>query len=267
VHGGRTPEASINFVTCHDGFTLRDLVSYDTKHNLDNGWDGRDGAGDNLSRNFGGEGPSDAPTLNDTRDRVARSLIAALACSLGVPMLLAGDELGRSQHGNNNAYGQDNEISWMRWDFGPRERAMIEHVQRCFALRHTVDAFRRTQHFTGEPMRGAAPRDVTWLAASGEPLREHEWLAGDRRALGMWCCGHDREGHPDPIQPSCLVLLNGGDDAVDFALPALPGERWTILLDTAESANNCRVAARGTLSLPAHALILLRSKREKDAGA
>ena len=264
ARSGRGPQAGINFVTSHDGFTLRDLTSYAQPHNANNGWQGSDGARENLSRNFGHEGPSADPELCAVRDRVARSMIAVLACSLGTPMLLAGDEIGRSQRGNNNPYGQDNDIGWVDWELGPRERSLLEHTQRCFALRHTIDAFRRTEFFRGEPVPGKAPRDVTWLGADGRELRGEDWHASERRAFGMWVCGHGRDAEPEALQPSCLVALNGGDAPVVFTMPVLPGERWFVLLDTAEPARACRFLDDHRAELRPHALLLLRSKREKD---
>jgi isoamylase len=256
------PQASINFVACHDGFTLRDLTSYARPHNEANGWDGRDGAQENLSSNFGVEGETNIESIHDMRDRVVRSMLGTLALSLGVPMLQAGDELGHSQAGNNNAYGQDNATSYVRWELGARERALLEHARRCFGLRRELGAFRRTEHLRGERLHGSGLKDVTWLGPEGRELSPEDWAEPHAHALGMWLAGHDGDGNPDPTRPSCFLALNAGEHAVQFVLPEPPAAGgFRLLLDSAQFAPSDRpvgssvtVAARGLCLLVEAAL-------------
>src|SRR5262249_4176639 len=197
----RPPQASVNYVACHDGLTLRDLAS---------------GAG-------GGGDPD---------GRVARSLLATLAASLGVPMLQQGDEMGRSQGGDANPYDRDDPTSWVRWDLGPEERALLEHAQRCLALRRALGAGRRTEHFHAET-RDGGQKDVSWLRPEGGEMESRDWADPERRTLGMWVAGHAPDGRPDPRRPAALWLWNAADEAVEVRLP--PGGRWRVLLDTAGS--------------------------------
>jgi len=212
-HNARAPTASVNFITAHDGFTLRDLLSYDERHNLANGEGNRDGSGHNLSRNCGVEGETDDPAVGAERRRLQRVLLAVLLLSQGTPMLLAGDELGHTQHGNNNAYCQDNDTTWLDWDRA--DGAMTAFVARLLALRREAAPLRSTQWWPAEPAPGATA--LRWLAPEGHAMRSEDWQAGERLALAILFEA------PAPAE-SWLVLLNAGKAPVGFALP--PG-RWT----------------------------------------
>jgi glycogen operon protein len=253
----RTPQASINFVTCHDGFTLRDLTSYERPHNEANGWNGNDGAHENWSRNHGIEGPSANDAIEALRDRAARSMLGALAFSLGVPMLLAGDELGRTQLGNNNPYNQDNATSYVRWQLGAREQTLLAYTQQCFALRRALGLFRRDEHLRGERVGDAALLDVTWLGSDGRALSASDWAAPEAQVLAMWTAGHDADGKPDARRPSHLLALNGGEEGVTFTLPVALGlRRFRLLLDSAQPARAGELLET-TLEVAAHGLCLL----------
>ncbi|MDR5683266.1 MAG: glycogen debranching protein GlgX [Armatimonadota bacterium] len=222
---GRRPFASINFVTAHDGFTLQDLVSYERKHNEANLEDNRDGAEDNHSTNCGVEGPSEDTPVVLCRETLKRSLIATLFCSQGVPMLLGGDELSRTQRGNNNAYCQDNELSWYDWNLDERRRAFLESVRQAIALRRRHPTFRRRSFLRGA---GNGPcKDVAWFHPAGREMTPEDWNDPDLRAVGMMLCGQalnefDPRGAP-LTDRTFLVLFNGGR-ASRFVLPEPPGE-------------------------------------------
>src|SRR5437764_5907964 len=164
---GRKPYASINFITCHDGFTLQDLVSYNEKHNEDNGEDNKDGANDNNSWNCGVEGPTDDPDIKALRERQKRNLIATLLLSQGVPMLLAGDGLSHTQNGNNNTYCQDNELTWLHWDLDDRKRKFLNFVKRCSRIWREQPVFQRRKFFSGRPIRGTGIKDISWFGPDG----------------------------------------------------------------------------------------------------
>jgi isoamylase len=238
---GRRPHASINFVTSHDGFTLHDLVSYDQKHNEANGDDNRDGDNNNLSWNCGVEGPTDDASIDALRWRQKRNFIATLFLSQGVPMISGGDELSRTQHGNNNAYCQDSEISWTHWDAGDAERSFFEFVCRASRLMQEYVVLRRRRFFHGRPIRGANVKDIMWLAPTGEEMSEAEWSAEQVRCLGVRLAG-DSIGETDevgrPIQGDTLVyLLNAGSEPTPFILPAVNVRpNWRCLLDTYDRA-------------------------------
>jgi len=233
---GRTPFASINFVTAHDGFTLRDLVSYNDKHNEANGEDNRDGHTHNLSWNCGVEGPTDDPAVNDLRERQTRNFLATLMLSQGVPMLLAGDEFGRSQGGNNNAYCQDNEISWVDWDAAAAHPELMRFVQRMIRIRREHPVFRRRRYFQGRSIRGDV-KDILWLNPEGHEMTDHEWTQEFARSMAVYLAGDslvetDRRGHA-LRDDNFLLLLNAHHDAIDFMLPAIhPGSVWQVVLDT-----------------------------------
>ncbi len=231
---GRRPHASINFVTAHDGFTLADLVSYEQKHNLANGEDNRDGTDDNRSTNCGVEGPTGDPDVRARRDRLRRNLMATLALSQGVPMVVAGDELGRTQGGNNNAYAQDNEVSWLDWD--DVDAAFLAFTRRVLALRTRHPALQRRRFLTGAPVDEAGRPDVAWFRADGAPMEPEDWNSGDQCVV-MWLNGElgetDRRGVPIRSQ-SLLVAINAGLAEVALRLPdAAWGEAWRAVLDTA----------------------------------
>ncbi len=234
---GRKPYASINFVTCHDGFTLADLVAYDGKHNEANGEDNRDGADDNRSWNCGAEGPTDDPAILELRLRQRRNFIATLMLSQGVPMLCGGDELGHSQSGNNNAYCQDNELTWFDWELDDARREFLDFVASVIRLRRTQPVFQRRRFFKGRPIRGV--KDITWLAPSGEEMDEAAWDAGYVKCVGVRLAGDligdlDEEGNTI-VGETLILLLNAHHEPIPFTLPEHQPERhWERLLDTAE---------------------------------
>ena len=214
---GRRPYASINFVTAHDGFTLHDLVSYNDKHNQANGEESRDGTDKNLSWNCGAEGPTDDPAINALRAKQKRNFLATLLLSQGVPMLLAGDADGRTQQGNNNAYCQDNEISWVDWNLDFEDLRLLSFVQRVIALRKAHPAFRRRSFFQGRSIKGSAIKDILWLSPNGNELTDEEWQHSFARCLGLFLSGEglderDRQGRP-VVDDSFLLLLNAHSDA------------------------------------------------------
>jgi isoamylase len=235
---GRKPHASINYITSHDGFTLEDLVSYNGKHNEANLEDGRDGHDHNLSWNCGVEGPTDDPQVRALRARQRRNFMATLLLSQGVPMLLAGDEIGRSQRGNNNAYCQDNELSWVDWDLDDEARALLEFVRRMVSIRRSHPLFRRHRFFEGRSIHGAGIKDIVWLRPDGGEMTDDEWEHAFARSLGVYLAGStlqemDRRGHR-LSDDNCLVLLNSHHETMAFTLPApRPGSAWQVLVDTA----------------------------------
>jgi glycogen operon protein len=257
---GRGPSASINFVTAHDGFTLQDLVSYDEKRNEANLEGNRDGSNDNRSWNCGVEGPTSDAAVLSLRQRQKRNLLATLFFSLGVPMLVAGDELGRSQQGNNNAYCQDNALSWLDWETA--DAALIAFVQRLIKLRNEHPLFRRRNYFRGQAVREAAMKDISWLEPDGTEMSAELWARSSARALGVLISGHgltERDELGRPVEDDdLLLLLNAHDDSVAFSLPGAEGERWDALLDTGHDGFEGRSYGRGaTYPLAAHALALL----------
>ena len=239
--GGRKPHASINFVTAHDGFTLRDLVSYDEKHNEANGEGNSDGENHNLSHNFGVEGPTDDVEIRRLRARQRRNLLATLLLSQGVPMILSGDEMGRTQEGNNNAYCQDNEISWLDWELSTLDRNFLAFVRRMIRLRKEHPAFRRRHFFQGRKLRGAGVKDITWLTPTGREMTDEEWDSSFARSLGLQMSGllegeYDAQGRPE-VDDDFLLLFNADEERVAFQIPPVPEEaRWEALMDTAYSA-------------------------------
>ncbi len=236
-HGGRRPHASINFITAHDGFTLRDLVSYNEKHNEANGEENRDGANDNYSWNCGAEGETDDPAINGLRERQERNLLATLLLSQGVPMLLSGDEIARSKKGNNNTYCQDNETSWLHWDLDKPRTELLEFTRHLIQLFHEHPALSRRRFFHGRKIRGAGVKDLTWLRPDGREMSEEDWANPESRTLGLRIAGDaledvDEQGRviTDDI---LLFLLNAYNEPIDFVLPArMPGQHWDLLLDT-----------------------------------
>jgi glycogen operon protein len=233
---GRRPIASINFVTAHDGFTLRDLVSYNDKHNEANGEDGRDGASDNRSWNCGVEGPTSDPGVLALRAQQQRNFLATLLLSQGVPMLLHGDELGRSQRGNNNGYCQDNEITWIDWSEGSVDEELVSFVERVVRLRQDHPVFRRRRFFQGEDVRGRLGNDITWLRPDGQVMDDDDWNNGFARSLGMLLNG-DRLPEVDSrgeqvADDSFLLLLNAHDEPVEFTVSEAGPAGWQVELDT-----------------------------------
>ncbi len=236
-HGGRKPYASINFVTCHDGFTLHDLVSYNHKHNDANLEGNRDGENHNISWNCGFEGPTPNQHINRLRAQQKRNLLATLLLSQGVPMLLAGDELGHSRGGNNNAYCQDNELSWLNWSLDKEQRDFLRFVRRLTGLRRQHPAFRRRHFFQGRSIVGARAKDITWLRPDGREMTNREWRQAFARCLGLFLAGEAIEEHDERGRRirdnNMIVLLNGHHEAIPFKLPAETVRmRWEVLLDT-----------------------------------
>ena len=234
---GRLPHASINFVTAHDGFTLHDLVSYNDKHNEANLEDNHDGNNYNLSWNCGVEGPTDDPAINSLRKRQQRNLLATVLLSQGVPMLLAGDEIGRTQGGNNNAYCQDNATSWIDWSLDADRSRLLDFVRRLVHLRRTHPVFRRRHFFQGRPLHGGDAKDIVWLKPDGAEMTSDEWDQDFARCLGVFLAGDaldetDARGRR-VTDASFVVLFNAHHDAVPFRLPDYRAAHWLTLLDTA----------------------------------
>jgi glycogen operon protein len=232
---GRKPWASVNFITAHDGFTLHDVVSYNDKHNEANGEDNRDGHSDNRSWNHGEEGPTEDPDIRDLRERQKRNLLATLLLAQGTPMLLAGDEFGRTQEGNNNAYCQDNEISWVDWDLDPKDYALAEFVRKMIVLRSTYPILRRGRFLTGVYNEELGVKDVSWIAASGAEMTQKDWETGSTRCFGMLMDGRAQAtGIRRPASDATLLwVLNAHHGVVSFLLPKVAGGRcWTPIFDT-----------------------------------
>ena len=238
-YNGRRPYASINFVTAHDGFTLTDLVSYNEKHNELNGDENRDGDNNNQSWNCGVEGPTDDPQINALRNRQRRNFLATLFLSQGVPMLTAGDEWGKSQNGNNNAYCQDNEISWFNWKRDEKQNRFLEFTRTLIQLRKNHPVFRRPKFFQGRRIRGSETRDVMWFNPGGNEMSEEEWISPFVRCVGILLSGDatdvlNFEG--EPIRDDTfLLLINAHYESIPFVLPGQEQIEWQLILDTMDS--------------------------------
>jgi len=237
-HDGKRPYASINFVTSHDGFTLTDLVSYNEKHNEANGEKNHDGDNNNLSWNHGVEGPTDDPKINALRERQRRNFLTTLLISQGVPMLLGGDEFGRTQNGNNNAYCQDNELSWFHWEkWDENQKALFEFTRRLIQLRHQHPVFRRPKFFQGRRIRGSEIKDVMWFNPGGNEMSEKDWSLPLARCLGMMLSGDTIDVlsfQGEPIRDDTfLFLMNAHYETISFLLPGQENIEWQLLLDTA----------------------------------
>ena len=236
ARSGRQPYASINFVTAHDGFTLNDLVSYNEKHNEANLEENRDGENNNLSWNCGAEGPTEDPGVKALRERQKRNFLATLFLSQGVPMISHGDEVSRTQRGNNNAYCQDNELTWIDWELTDEEKALLEFTSRIVHLRLSQPVLHRRKYFQGRSIRGV--KDVAWLTPDGKEMDDAAWNAGFVRSLGMLLAGDAIEEADERGRPitgdTLLILLNAHDDKVPFTLPEVDSEQhqWSRLLDT-----------------------------------
>ncbi len=236
-HNGRRPYASINFVTAHDGFTLHDLVSYNQKHNEANGEDNRDGTNHNLSWNCGVEGETDDEEIRELRARQMRNFMTTLMISQGVPMVLYGDEVARTQKGNNNAYCQDNELTWQPWDLTDDQRWMLEWTRRVIWMRRNHPILRRRNYFQDRPLRGTEVQDILWLRPDGEEMSEEEWNNEGTRTIGLWLSGSPKDmidelGH-QIVDDTLFVMMNSSDEGVRFRLPpAGEAGRWVFLLDT-----------------------------------
>jgi isoamylase len=261
---GRRPSASINFVTAHDGFTLNDLVSYNEKHNEANLEDNRDGSDDNRSWNCGVEGPTDDPGVNALRERQLRNFLTTLLLSQGVPMLLGGDELGRTQRGNNNAYCQDNEISWFDWQLGDRARGLLEWTRRLIALRAAHPVFRRAEFLTGESPLGSGLPDSWWFRTDGRKMTRRDWTDEGLRTVGLFLNGEEiptRSPTGEKVVDASFVLLfNAHHEPAIFLLPPRRfGQRWLLELSTAEpEAGGRPYSVRAELEVGARSIIVLR---------
>jgi glycogen operon protein len=258
---GRTPSASINFVTAHDGFTLNDLVSYNEKHNEANQEENRDGTDDNRSWNCGAEGPTDDAEVNALRERQIRNLLTTLFLSQGVPMVLAGDERYRTQHGNNNAYCQDNEISWLDWSSNECGQALVEFTRRLIRFRQEHPVFRRSNFFAGRG-HGTLP-DVWWIRPDGRRMTRRDWDSAPPQ-LAVFLNGAElgeRDLQGDPVtDESFLILFNAHHERVEFQLPSRRfGLHWVLELSTFDPyATPARYHCRGTVLVEARALVVLR---------
>jgi glycogen operon protein len=259
ARSGRKPYASINFVTAHDGFTLQDLVSYNSKHNEANGEDNRDGTDNNRSWNCGVEGPTDDPEVKQIRGRQKRNLIATLLFSQGVPMFLAGDAIGHTQNGNNNAYCQDNEISWLDWTPEHMDQEMLEFVQKVIAIRKAHPVFRRRNFFQGRKIRGADIKDIVWLDPDGKEMTDEEWSQEFARCLGVTLAGQALEDVDERGQrirdDNFLLLMNAHHEEIPVTLVTPPsGQGWYVLLDTScQTSRQASAFYRGGDSYPLQA--------------
>jgi isoamylase len=267
---GRKIYASVNFVTAHDGFTLRDLVSYNDKHNEANGEENRDGANDNHSWNCGVEGETDDPAVLALRDRQVRNLLATLLVSQGVPMITAGDEMGKTQRGNNNAYCHDDELSWLDWDLDDRRRALLGFTRRLVRLRLDQPVLQRRRFFRGGQLWDSSLKDLAWFRPDGTEMGEADWRQSFAQSVAF-LLGGDTIATPDEkgqriTGDSLLVLMNAWHEPVTYVLPEIEwGREWEILLDTAGASDLKRdlVAARGSVSVEARSLVILSRPAER----
>jgi isoamylase len=260
---GRRTYASINFVTCHDGFTLSDLVTYEHKRNQANGEDNHDGSDQNHSRNWGAEGETESARIERTRDRMKRNFLATLFFSQGVPMLLGGDEIGRTQQGNNNAYCQDNEVSWFNWDVGETGEDLRNFVRDVIAVMRDNPILRRRAFFTGEPHPGMETKDVTWIRPDGSEMTEQDWADSELHTIGMLLFGLatdevDIRGR-SYAGDSLFLMLNAGTRSRSFTLPRMElAGQWVEVLNTAQPGPWSRIVRNEAVSLNAHSTLLLR---------
>jgi glycogen operon protein len=262
----------VNFVTAHDGFTLADLVTYNDKHNEANGEDNADGADDNRSANYGVEGPTDDPSINALRRRQQRNFLATLFLSAGVPMLLGGDEFGRTQHGNNNGYAQDNELSWFDWDLLHDNVDLHDFVRRLVKIRREQPVLQRRRWFQGRQIHGESVTDIAWFRPDGNPMSEEDWSQGYARAVTVFLNG-EQITEPDErgdriVGDSLLLLVNAHDGALEFVLPDDTfGDAWRTIVDTAEPSVNAHTGsehkAGTTVSVTDRSLRVLLHERTR----
>jgi glycogen operon protein len=264
---GRKPYASINFITCHDGFTLHDLVSYNDKHNEANGENNQDGANDNNSWNCGAEGPTDDPAINALRAQQKRNFMATLLLSAGVPMILAGDEIGHTQRGSNNAYCQDNELTWLNWNLTDEQRQFMDFVRSLIAIRRTQPVFQRRKFFQGRRIDEADVPDISWFQPSGEEMSDEAWNAGFGQCLGVRLPGDligDVTERGEPITGDSIVLLvNAHHESIPFTLPSRgEDEKWERLIDTGDSAaERATYQGKEQYDIKGRSVVVLRSQR------
>jgi glycogen operon protein len=264
----RRPIASINFVTAHDGFTLRDLVSYNEKHNEANGEDNHDGESHNRSWNCGVEGPTDDPQVLELRARQTRNILTTLLLSQGVPMIAHGDELARTQRGNNNVYCQDNELSWVDWDAAPEHHLLTEFTAMLARLRAEHPIFRRQRFFEGRPLRGDGIDDIAWLRPDAQPMSDQDWDGQHTRTLSIYLNGR---GIPDRddlglqvVDDSFLLVVNTHEEEQTVTLPdASYGQDWLVAVDTADPVPLAEPQPGpppgGTVQVPGRSMLVLRS--------
>ncbi|HYO86846.1 MAG TPA: glycogen debranching protein GlgX [Dermatophilaceae bacterium] len=271
AHSGRKPIASINFIVAHDGFTLRDLVSYNEKHNEANGEGGADGESHNRSWNCGVEGEPAAPAVRALRRQQIRNFLTTLMVSQGVPMIAHGDELGRTQRGNNNVYCQDNEIAWLDWDLDQNQRQLLEFTSMLVALRKEHPVFRRRRFFKGSADHGAASdlHDIVWLAVDGSEMQERHWQTGYARTLAVWLNGHalaypDANGRPI-VDDDFILMFNAHSEPVAFTIPVTRDRvRWREVTNTATPSGRSRHPQRqhtpgAVVSVAGRSVIILQS--------
>ena len=269
---GRRPVASINFVTCHDGFTLADLVSYNNKHNEANGEDNRDGTNDNRSWNCGVEGPAEDPEITELRARQQRNFLTTLFLSQGIPMMLAGDEISRTQGGNNNAYCQDNEISWVDWSRAAGERDLLIFTQKLARLRRRHPVFRRRRFFKGAFSGSGAGNlgaDIAWLTPAGDEMTEEDWQASYAKSVAVFLNGaaiSEPDPRGDPVTDDrFLLLFNAGAEPITFTLPEskLSGD-WEVAIDTVsprgDPVDAIGFLPRTKVEVAGRAVMVLRSR-------
>ena len=266
-HSGRRPYASINFVTSHDGFSLNDLVSYNDKHNMANGEDNRDGDNHNISWNCGEEGETNNADVNKLREKQKRNFIATLLCSQGVPMIRGGDELSHTQNGNNNAYCQDNELSWLNWDLDEKQQAFLEFCRTAVGIWREHPVLKRRKFFQGRRIRGAGVKDLAWISPEGTEVSDADWQSDRVHCLGMRLNGEmidefDERGRRI-VGETLLILMNTKAENVRFILPPhKPHERWSAILDTARKKPVSTWLAGGeTYNLRSRSLAILQLKR------
>jgi glycogen operon protein len=271
---GRHPIASINFVTAHDGFTLRDLVSYNEKHNDANGEGGNDGESHNRSWNCGVEGPTDDPEVSSLRLRQQRNFLTTLLVSQGVPMLLHGDELGRTQGGNNNGYCQDNEISWVDWELGEEQGDLLNFTRRLIELRREHPVFHRRRFFAGSADHGGRSDvgDIEWFEPSGQQMDDESWANGYARSMAVFLNG---AAIPEPdtrgqriVDDSFLVLFNGHDESLRFTLPDEDyGQSWLVDIDTGaqDIDPELEFTPGSEVTAQARSVVVLRCPREPQS--
>jgi isoamylase len=269
---GRLPYASINFITCHDGFTLQDLVSYNRKHNEANGENNRDGADDNFSWNHGVEGSSSDPAIRALRERQKRNFIATLMLSQGVPMIRGGDELSHTQKGNNNAYCQDNGITWLNWELNEEQRDFLDFVRMVTNIWREQPVFQRRKFFLGRRIRGSDIKDLSWFDPSGQEMSDEAWEAGFVRCLGVRLAGDligdvDEKGEP-VVGETLLMLLNAHHEAIPFTLPVTRVEHhWECLFDTAaEKPDPLAYPGGQKYALQGRSLVVLRTRLPEETG-
>src|ERR1700739_848596 len=263
---GRRPGASVNFVTAHDGFTLHDLVSYNEKHNEANGEDNRDGESHNRSWNCGAEGPTDDPEINKLRSRQMRNFLVTLMVSQGTPMIAHGDEMGRTQQGNNNVYCQDSDLSWVDWSLAQRTAEPLPLTKKAPTLRKRQSVFRRRRFFEGTPIRsGAQVRDIAWLTPAGQEMTPEDWDSGFGKSIAVFLNG---QAIPEPdargfrvVDDSFLLCFNGHDEDLDFVVPeGIYGRQWEACIDTADAEGSSDLVARAgdKITFVARSVIVLR---------